>query len=72
MISAIQNQILLYLSIAIVMFLPGWFLLLAIFGKSENQISKLEKFVFCFGRGIIVNVFIAVCYNKINIPVTAS
>lgn len=53
------------------MFLPGWFLLLAIFGKGENKISQLERFILSFGLGIVITDFIAFLYSKFNIPITA-
>lgn len=52
------------------MFLPGWFLLLAVFGRSEKYISQLERFIFSFGLGIIITDFIAFFYSKFNIPIT--
>ena len=72
MIVSIQNQFLLYFSIALILFLPGWFLLLAIFGKNEDQISLFERFVFSFGLGLIVTDFIAFAFSKAHIPITAT
>lgn len=71
MLDFIQSQILFYLSIAVVMFLPGWFLLLAVFGRSEKNISVLERFIFSLSLGIIVANFIAFAYSRFNLPVTA-
>ena len=57
-----------FISLSIVSFLPGYFLILAIFGKNENFLEKIEHFIFSFGIGIIVTDFIAFFYAKINIP----
>ncbi len=72
MFPAIHSQILLYFSIAIILLLPGYFLLLAVFGKDENRISLLERFVFSFGLGLIVTDFIAFAYSKAHILITAT
>ena len=52
MINFIQNQILFYLVLVFVLFLPGYSLLLAIFGKSKT-LGALEKFIIAFGLSII-------------------
>ncbi len=69
MLSLAFNQILLYFSIAVTMFLPGWFLLLAVFGKNKT-VSALERFILSFGLGIIITDFIAFAYSKLNISIT--
>lgn len=69
MINFIFNQILFFLSIAIILFLPGWSLLLAIFGKSKI-LSNLEKFIFSFGFGLISVDFIFFLYSKLNWSIT--
>jgi len=63
-------QIIFFVSFIIVSFLPGYFLILAIFGKNENFLEKIERFIFSFGIGIIVTDFIAFFYAKINIPLS--
>lgn len=70
MLNFIFSQLLFYISLAIILFIPGYFLLLVIFGKDENQISKLERFIFSFGLSLIIVDFIAFAYAKINIPIT--
>ncbi|MDR3558860.1 MAG: hypothetical protein P4L58_00455 [Candidatus Pacebacteria bacterium] len=70
MIDFIYNQIIFYLAIFLVMFLPGWFLLLAIFGKSKI-LSTLERFVISFALGLVVMDFIAFAYYRPHIPLTA-
>lgn len=71
MLALIGSQIIFYLSIAIILFLPGYFLLLAIFGKSEKYITSLERFILSFGLSIIITDFIAFLYFKFNIAITA-
>ena len=71
MIEFIYNQILFYLAIALVLFLPGYFLLLAVFGKSRT-ISSLERFIFSFGLSLVITNFIAFLYSKFDIPITAA
>ncbi len=66
----IFNQILFYFSVTLLLFCPGYFLLLAIFKKTK-VLSTLEIFIFSFGLSIIINDFIALAYNKINLPITA-
>jgi len=68
MLEFIQNQILFYVSLALVMFLPGRFLLLAIFGKSRT-LSTLEKFIFSFGLSVICVDFIFFAYSGLKIPI---
>ncbi len=70
MANFIFNQILFYLALILLLFTPGYFLLLAIFGKTKI-LSSLETFILSFGLGIIINDFIAFVYNKINLPITA-
>lgn len=69
--SFINSQILFYLSVIVILFIPGYFLLLAVFGKNEDKISKLERFIFSFGLSLIIVNFIAFTYSKLNIPITA-
>ena len=69
MLTFLANQILFYLTIIIVLFVPGYFLLLAIFGKSQI-ISMLERFVLSFGLSIIVVDFIFFFYSKLGISLT--
>ncbi len=66
MLEFIYNQILFYISLAIVLFLPGYFLLLAIFGKS-GKLSSLEKFVLSFGLSIIITDILLIFLNKFGI-----
>lgn len=72
MFSAVYSQILLYFSLAIIMFLPGYFLLLAIFGQDEKSISLFERFVLSFGLGLIITDFIAFAFSKAHILITAT
>jgi hypothetical protein len=70
MIAFIQSQGLFYIAIATVMFLPGYFLLLAFFGKSRI-LEPMEKFIASFGLSIVVIDFIAFFYARVKIPITA-
>ena len=70
MLNPIQNQIYFFLAVAFVMFLPGYFLLLAVFRKS-NIISSLERFIISFGMSIISVDFILFAYSGLHIPITA-
>ena len=65
----IFNQILFYISLIVVLFLPGYVLLLAIFGKSKI-LSTLEKFIISFGLSIVSVDFIFFAIEKLNIPIT--
>lgn len=69
MLDIIHNQILFFLALVFVMFLPGWCLLLAIFGKNKI-ISDLERFIFAFGLSIISVDFILFSYTGLHILIT--
>jgi hypothetical protein len=69
MLNLIQSQILLYIAIALVMFLPGYFLLLAVFGKNKI-VSSLERLIVSFGLSIVIVDFIIFLYSKLNISIT--
>lgn len=69
MLDLIQNQILFYIAAALVMFLPGYFLLLSIFPRNES-ISQLERFIISFGLSIIAVDFIIFLYSRLNISIT--
>jgi hypothetical protein len=69
MIDFIQNQIMFYIAIILVMFLPGYFLLLAVFGKNKI-ISILERFIASFGLSIVIVDFIVFLYSKSGILIT--
>lgn len=66
MLNFLQSQVLFYAAIVLVLFLPGYFLLLAIFGKS-GKLSSLEKFILSFGLSIITVDFIFFIYHKADI-----
>jgi len=69
MFQFIQNQIIFYITIALVMFLPGYCLLLAFFGKNKI-ISTLERFIVSFGISIVIIDFIIFLYSKLGISIT--
>jgi len=69
MLSFLGNQILFYISLVLVLFLPGYFLLLTIFAKS-GKFSSLEKFVLSCGLSIISVDFLMMILNRLHIPIT--
>lgn len=69
MISFISNQILFYISIILVFFIPGYFLLLAIESR-KKLFSSLEGLIFSFGLSIIIVDLLMILMGKINIPIT--
>ncbi|MCK9379147.1 MAG: hypothetical protein M0P97_03310 [Candidatus Moranbacteria bacterium] len=58
-----------YISIALILFLPGWFLLLAIFGKN-GKFSALEKFTISFGFSLVAINFLIIFLGKIGFLLT--
>jgi len=64
----IQNQIFFLSALAFIMFLPGRFLLLSVFGKSRT-LATFEKFVFSFGLSIISVDFIFFAYSGLKIAI---
>ncbi len=69
MLSFISNQILFYISIILVLFIPGYFLLLAIESK-KKLFSSLERLIFSFGLSIIIVDLLIMLMGKISIPIT--
>lgn len=68
MLSFLENQTLFYISIVLVLFLPGYFLLLAIFGKG-GKFSSLEKFVLSFGLSVIITNVLLIFLDKFGIAI---
>lgn len=68
MLNLLQTNLIFFLLIALILFFPGYFLLLAVFGKSQ-VLSKLEKFIFSFGLSIVSVDFIFFAYSKLNISI---
>lgn len=66
MLSFLGNQIIFYISLVLVLFLPGYFLLLAIFGKNR-KFDSLEKFVLSCGLSIIITDIVLIFLNKFGI-----
>lgn len=60
----------LYFALALVLFIPGYFLLLAIFGKNKASLHPLEKLVLSFGLSIASTNFLLILANFLNIPLT--
>lgn len=70
MLDLILSQTLFYISIAFMLFLPGYFLMLAIWGKNA-RFNVLEKTVFVFGSSIIIIDFLMLAMGKSNIALNA-
>jgi len=69
MLHFMANQILFYLAVAFVLFVPGYVLLLAIFGKNQ-ALSTLERFIISFGLSIISVDFLNFSLSGLHIPIT--
>jgi hypothetical protein len=70
MIAFIQSQIFFYFAILAVIFLPGYFLSLAVSGRKTN-LSLLEKFVIAPGLSIITVDFISFAYDRLRIQINS-
>jgi len=68
MFQFVQSQLIFYIAIALVLFLPGYSLLLAIWGKSK-VLNLLEKFILSFGLSIICVDFIFFLYSRLTLPI---
>jgi len=66
----LQNQTLFYFSVIGLLFIPGYFLLLAIFKKDTHAISSFEGFIISFGLSLVVLDFIFFLFSKLNIALT--
>lgn len=64
-----MQYVLFFISIVFILFLPGYALLSAVFGKSRI-IGSLEKFLFSFGLSVVSVDFIFFLYSKLNWPIT--
>ncbi len=69
MFSFLSGQILFYISIILVLFVPGYFLLLAIESR-KKFFSSLERLIFSFGLSIITVDLLMMLMGKANIPLT--
>ena len=69
MLQFILNQILFYISLVVLMFLPGYFFLLAVFGR-QGRLSLLERFVTASGLSIIVVDFLMLFLGRIHVLIT--
>lgn len=68
--SFILQQILFITSIAIILFIPGYFLLLAVWGR-RRIFSDLEKLVLAFGLSIVSTNFLIVFIGRLGIRINA-
>ncbi|MCX6766069.1 MAG: DUF1616 domain-containing protein [Candidatus Moranbacteria bacterium] len=69
MLLFIQNQLLLYAAIAVILFLPGYLLLVAIWGKGKI-FSELEKFIISVALSIGIVDVLLILLGKFKIPIT--
>ena len=69
MLDFILSQFLFYFAIILVLFVPGYALLYALFGK-KWPFSSLEAFFISFGLSIVSVNFIMLFLGKINLPLT--
>lgn len=65
MLDLIQNQLMLYLAILLVMFLPGYCLLLAFWGK--DRMSLIERTTVSLGTSILVTDFLMLLMDRVGI-----
>jgi hypothetical protein len=65
MLEFIQSQLIFYFSVILVLFLPGYFLLLAFFGK--EKLSLLERLVVAVGLSILVTDFLMLFLSRVGI-----
>ena len=65
MLEIIQSQFLFYFAIVSVLFLPGWFFLLAFFGKTK--LALLERFIISVGLSVLISSFLMMLMSKIGI-----
>lgn len=66
----IIQQILFFVSIAIILFVPGYFLLLAVWGRCRI-FSNLEKLVLAFGLSLVSVNFLLILIGRIGIKISA-
>lgn len=66
MFNFISSQILFYISIILVLFVPGYFLILAIESKKKS-FGSLERFIFSFGFSIIIVDFLMISMGRAGI-----
>lgn len=66
MLNFLGNQTLFYISIILVLFLPGYFLLLAVEAR-KKYFSALEKFTVSFGLSIIITDFLMIFMSSFEI-----
>lgn len=66
MIEFLEQQLIFYLYLILVLFLPGYFLVLAVFGKSR-ELSSLEKLVVIPGLSIVILDFLLFSYAGLDI-----
>lgn len=68
MLEFVGSQLLLYLTISLVLFFPGYFLILAFFGKSK--LGALERLVISVGLSILVTDFLMLLISRFGLLFT--
>ncbi|MFA5961650.1 MAG: DUF1616 domain-containing protein [Parcubacteria group bacterium] len=68
MLELFQSQISFYLTIALVLFVPGYFMLLAFFGK--EKLGVLERFIAATGLSILITDFLMLVMSRVEILFT--
>jgi len=69
MLQYMFNQITFYIALGLVLFVPGYALLLAIFGQ-RKILSNLERFIISFGLSLISVDFIYFSFSGLHISIT--
>ncbi len=68
MLGFISDQILFYVSIILVLFMPGYSFISAVFAK--DRFSSLEKLILSFGLSILITDFLMIALSKFKILFT--
>ncbi len=71
MLSLAYSQILFLFTLFLVLFLPGYSLLLSIFGNARS-LSYLERFILSFGLSLISLDFLFFLYPRLSLPINRS
>lgn len=67
MFEFITSQFLFYLSIAFLLFIPGYFFILAVWGKSSD-FNSIEKTLLSFGGSVLIVDFLMLIFGKMGLP----
>jgi hypothetical protein len=70
MLAFIQSQFMFYIAVALVLFIPGYFLILAT--RLYKEFSWLELFVIIFGSSVVVVDFLVILLGKTPLRITSA